>query len=311
METSDISHIVRKVLFQGPYTFLLLVASILLSITSVFTIYQGLSSYLPSIICIFLAFAIQSLYLVSSWVLGSKLTNLKVWPIWGGTFIISVFFSYSSLYQSVSFDEEFYWNVVTGIESELELKIIKELKSKRRNIDEIESLMMAYKGYQRDCLGSFFDHGDKNKLSKMCIDLADVPRKQANYYFNILNKRQQERNSIDVLYSAAVLKNPSKLAIFSLLLSLAIEMVILFSAIIGSSSLPKPQGNIEKNIISVSVDQVLFHTEIILVIVSAVLSVQWIIIPSGNYEPYIVLSGLGIGVIDMLRRILNERRKEK
>lgn len=88
----------------------LVIASILLSIASGYTTFHGLAQYTPEFIAFLIMLGVQGLLFGVSWKLGQlyvvREINPAMWTIWFITVFVSIFFSYSSLLDSVYSKEE-------------------------------------------------------------------------------------------------------------------------------------------------------------------------------------------------------------
>lgn len=88
----------------------LVLASVFLSIASGYTTYSGLTQYTPSIIAGLITLGVQGLLFGVSWRLGKLYIageiNPAMWAIWAVTMLVSVFFSYSSLFSTVYSENE-------------------------------------------------------------------------------------------------------------------------------------------------------------------------------------------------------------
>jgi len=88
----------------------LVTASILLSIASGYTTFHGLVQYTPEFIAFLIMLGVQGLLFGVSWKLGQlyvvREINPAMWTIWFITAFVSIFFSYSSLLDSVYSKEE-------------------------------------------------------------------------------------------------------------------------------------------------------------------------------------------------------------
>jgi len=95
-----------------PYLALLMGMSILLTVVSFYTTYDGLAGFLPhAVLAIFVSMAIQSLLFVTSWRLGFMLADKEplAWldvGVFAVCFVLSVFFSFSSLFNVVFSPEQ-------------------------------------------------------------------------------------------------------------------------------------------------------------------------------------------------------------
>jgi len=91
-------------------TIVLVTASLLLSIASGYTTYQGLTQYSYGLIAFIITLGIQGLLFASSWKLGQAFVikdyNLFLIAIWFMAMVASVFFSYSSLFEHIYKTEE-------------------------------------------------------------------------------------------------------------------------------------------------------------------------------------------------------------
>lgn len=129
----------------------LVLASIFLSVASGYTTYSGLTQYTPSIISGLITLGVQGLLFGVSWRLGKLYIAGEIspamWSIWAVTMLVSVFFSYSSLFSTVYSQDERKENrkissitVVSSILRKLDDSLKSEFSDKKLKINNNDYL---------------------------------------------------------------------------------------------------------------------------------------------------------------------------
>lgn len=124
----------------------LVLASVFLSIASGYTTYSGLTQYTPPFIAGLITLGVQGLLFGVSWRLGKLYIageiNPAMWVIWFVTMLVSVFFSYSSLFSTVFSEEQRKENreissitVGSNILRNLDEDLKNEYSNKKKNIN--------------------------------------------------------------------------------------------------------------------------------------------------------------------------------
>lgn len=170
-------------------------SSLFLSIASGYTTFNGLDQYLPDsafyIITLLVTFGIQGLLFGISWRLGKLYVvgdlNPFMWSIWLITMLVSVFFSFSSLFETVYSDDERTTNrgidsvtVSTKILRKLGQNITDDIKAGKKNIEP-----SLYKDWK-------FDFSSVMEKSRKTIEQTSENHEKK--YRSLLDKYDDEIN---------------------------------------------------------------------------------------------------------------------
>lgn len=167
----------------------LVIASIFLSFASGYTTFSGLTQYTPRVIAFLITLGVQGLLFGVSWRLGKLYVAGEIspamWSVWFVTMLVSVFFSYSSLFETVYSKEERKENseiaskTIGGkILTKLDEDLKSEFSSKKLNIND-----ESYRQWKQDTISTI-----DNAVEYASTELA----RRNNAHQELINKYNYE-----------------------------------------------------------------------------------------------------------------------